>query len=135
MPETGSPIAVTLLGIFWAFGACAAALAGGTLIWRGTALDQLWTLNEPAYKVLAPVGTIVGPLFLLLSGTLLLTTIGWFRRWMWGWRMAVGVVSIQIAGDCVNLVRGDYVRGGTGVVVAGALLLFLLRHQVREQFS
>jgi hypothetical protein len=97
MLETRSPIAVTLLGIFWAFGACAAALAGGTLIWSGTAFDQVWTLNEPAYKVLAPVGSVVGPLFLLVSATLALTTIGWFRRWMWGWRMAVGVISVQSA--------------------------------------
>ena len=37
-----------------------AFLAGTTLVWPGTALDQVWALNPRAYRELAPVGGIIG---------------------------------------------------------------------------
>jgi hypothetical protein len=36
--------------------------------------------------------------------------------------------------DIVNCIRGDWLRGGTGVIVAGALLLFLLQPKIRATF-
>jgi len=37
-------------------------------------------------------------------------------------------------GDIIKLVRGDWLRGGTGAIVAGALLLCLLTTRVRAAF-
>jgi hypothetical protein len=108
--------------------------AGMTLVWRGTALDRMSALNPTAYRQLVPLGGIVGPMFLLLSATLATASVGWFRRRFWGWGLAVIIISTRIAGDSVNLVRGDFVRGGTGVAIAGALLLYLLRPKVRTTF-
>jgi hypothetical protein len=31
--------------------------------------------------------------------------------------------------------RGDFLRGGTGVIIAGALLLFLLQLKIRAAFA
>ena len=50
---------------------------------------------------------------------LVLSGIGWFRCQRWGWRLAVGIIATQVEGDIINLVRGDWLRGGIGVVVAG----------------
>ena len=125
---------MTAVGVFLVFGACMAALAGTTLVWRGTALDKLWALNESAHKQLAPAGRSVGPLFLLLSATLTAAAVGWFKRRLWGWRLAVGIIATQVAGDLVNVVRGDFLRGGTGLTIAGALLFYLLRPKVRATF-
>ena len=111
-----------------------AAIAGFTLVWRGTALDTVWTLNKAAYRELLPAGRSVGCLFLLLSITLVAASVGWFKRRLWGWGLAVGVISTQVAGDLVNLVRGDLMRGGTGLTIAGALLFYLLRPHVRAAF-
>jgi hypothetical protein len=122
----------TAMGIFFFFGATMASLAATTLIWRGTTLDRIWALNPAAYKQLAPQGSIVGFLFLLLA----LTTagVGWLRHRLWGWRLAVAIIAVQILGDLVNCIRGDLLRGVTGVVIAGALLAFLLRRKTRETF-
>jgi len=109
-------------------------LAGMTLVWRGTTLDRMWALNPTAYRKLAPLGGTVGPLFLLLSATMAIASVGWFKRRFWGWGLAVGIISTQVAGDSINLVRGDFVRGGTGLAIAGALLLYLLRPKVRTTF-
>lgn len=112
-----------------------AGLAAITLLLPGTPLDELWVLNPIAYKRLAPLGRTVGILFLLLGAALATAGVGWFRRRLWGWRFAVVIIAIQVVGDVVNCVRGDLLRGGIGVIIAGALLLFLLRPRVRAAFT
>lgn len=123
------------MGIFLFFGAIMASLAATTLLLRGTALDRIWDLNPTAYKQLAPLSGTVGILFLLLGSALTIAGIGWFRRRLWGWRLAVLIIATQVLGDVVNCVRGDLLRGGTGVIIAGALLLFLLQPRIRALFA
>ena len=112
-----------------------ASLAATALLWRGTPLDRIWALNPRAYKQLQPLGRTVGILFLLLGLALSTAGIGWFRRRLWGWRLAVVIIATQVLGDVVNLVKGDLLRGGIGVLIAGALLLFLLRPKIRAAFA
>jgi hypothetical protein len=112
-----------------------ASLAGTTLVWPGTALSKLWALNAAAYRQLAPLGWRVGILFLGLGAALAAAGVGWFRRSLWGWRLALVIIAIQVTGDLVSLRRGDFVRGGTGVAIAGGLLLYLLRRNVRAFFE
>jgi hypothetical protein len=124
----------TAIGIFLFFGATMASLAAITLLWRGTALDGIWVLNPTAYRELMPLGGSVGILFLLLAATLTVAGIGWFRRRRWGWRLAIAIIATQVLGDVVSCVRGDFLRGGIGVIIAGGLLLLLLRSKVRAAF-
>ncbi len=88
-----------------------------------------------AYRQLAPLGGTVGILFVLLGAALTAAGIGWFRRRFWGWRLAVAIIAVQVLGDVVNCLRGDWLRGGTGVIIAGALLLFLLQPRIRATFA
>src|SRR5260370_40978369 len=129
------PPGFTAVGIFLLFGAVMASLAATTLLWQGTRLDRLWDLNPMAYKQLAPLGTRVGIFFLLLGAALTTAGVGWFRQRLWGWRLAVVIIATQVLGDVVNCVRGDLLRGGTGLIIAGALLLFLLQPKVRAAFA
>jgi hypothetical protein len=124
----------TAIGIFLFFGATMASLAAITLLWRGTALDGVWALNPTAYKELTRLGGSVGILFLLLGAALTVAGVGWFRHRLWGWRLAIAIIATQVLGDVVNCVRGDFLRGGVGVIIAGGLLLFLLRSKMRAAF-
>jgi hypothetical protein len=126
---------MTAMGIFLLFGAVMASLAGTTLVWRGTALDNMWALNPRAYKELAPFGRAVGIPFLLLSFALAVASIGWFKYRLWGWRLAVAIIATQVLGDLVNAFMGDVVRGSIGFVIAVALLVYLLRPEVRAAFA
>ena len=128
-------MAMRAVGVFLVFGACMSGLAGTTLVWQGTALDKVWDLNPGAYRKLVPLGRAVGLLFLLLSATMFVASVAWFKRRFWGWGLAVGIISTQIAADAVNLFSGDYLRGGTGLTIAGALLYYLLRPEVRNTFQ
>jgi len=81
------------------------------------------------------LGRTVGILFLLLAAALTAAGIGWFLHRLWGWRLAVAIIATQVLGDVVNCGRGDLLRGGTGVIIASGLLLFLLQPKVRATFA
>ena len=129
------PLGFVAVGTFLFFGAMMASLAATTLLWRGTVLDRAWRLNPAAYRRLAPLGSKIGLVFLLLSTALLLSGVGWFHRRLWAWKLAVVIVATQVLGDVVNLARGDLLRGATGVVIASAFLLYLFSSQIRVEFS
>jgi len=95
----------------------------------------VWAINAPAYARLAPLRKTVGIPFLLLGATLAVAGAGWFKRRLWGWRLAVAIISTQVLGDMVNAFMGDLVRGGVGFVIAGGLLVYLLRPEVRAAFT
>jgi len=133
-PGTKRVRGFTAVGVFLLFGMSMASLAGATLVSRGTFLDGIWLLNPSAYKQLVPLGRSVGAAFLLLAVALGAAAVGWFRRRLWGWKLAVSLIGIQVIGDILNLLRGDFVRGPTGIVVAGALLIYLLRRDVKGTF-
>ena len=74
-------------------------------------------------------------LFLLLSGVMAVAGIGWFLRRPWGWVLAVVIITVQVLGDLVNFLRGDFIRGGVGAIIAGTLLLYLVSSNVRKNFA
>ena len=111
-----------------------ASFAGTTLIWQGTFLDHIWVLNMPAYRQLAPFGRTAGVLFLILSAALGVAGVGWFERQLWGWWLAVVIITTQVLGDLFSIFMGHFARGAAGVLIASALLLYLLRPVVRSAF-
>jgi hypothetical protein len=128
------PLGFSVFGVFLFFGSAMAGLAATTLLNPGTFLDHAWRLNPSAYRQLSSLGTKVGLLFVLLSAALLASGIGWFRRQRWGWRLAVAIIATQVFGDLVNLVSGEWLRGTVGVVMAGALLVYILSPRIRAAF-
>jgi len=127
-------LVVVGVGVFLLFGCSMAVLAGTMLLWPRTVLDRLWSLNPAAHKALASFGNSIGPLFYVLGIVLVTASVGWFKRRIWGWRLTVAIISTQVVGDFVNLIRGDLLRGCIGLLIAGSLLMFLLRSNVRTMF-
>jgi len=67
--------------------------------------------------------------------TLAFTGMGWFKRRLWGWALAVAVIATQVLGGAVNIFMGRIVEGGIGVAIAGALLFYALRADVKSVFQ
>jgi hypothetical protein len=130
-----APLGLTAMGIFLIFGALMATLAGITLVWRGTALERMWTLNPRAYERLTPFGKLGGIAFMLLGTILAVASMGWFKRSLWGWRLAVAIIATQVLEDLVSVSLGRIVEGGIGAIVAAALLFYLLQDPVRSSFG
>jgi hypothetical protein len=120
--------------VFLLFGTAMALLAATTLLFSGTPLDRVWSLNPRAHQELAPFGKMAGVGFALLAATLALAAVGWFRRRRWGWRLAVPLIAVQVLGNLVNLFRGRVVEGAVGITIAGALLVYLFRKPIRILF-
>jgi dolichol kinase len=123
------------MGIFLFLGSSMAALAAFTLLWRGTLVDRVWKLNPSAYSQLLSHPRSFGCGFGLLSLALFVAGYGWFRQRFWGWNLAVVIVSMQVLGDAANCIRGDYGRGVIGLLIAGALLAYLLSPGVKNTFT
>lgn len=76
----------------------------------------------------------LGAAFLLLALAMGMAAAGWFLRRGWGWRLTVAIIATQVVADLFNLLRGDFLRGPVGLLIAGALLVYLLRSSVRQAF-
>ena len=133
--RSSPPAGITAIGVFWFFGAVMAAYACVTLFWPGTILDRLWELNISAHVQLLLMGRAIAFLFLVLGAALLATGIGWSKRRAWGWTLGVILLATQVTGDLANAAMGEYVRGGVGVLIAGSLLFYLLRPNVKQVFG
>jgi len=78
-----------------------------------------------AYKELAPHGKAAGIPFVFLGVTpSLLAWVG--SSAAFGVRLAVSIIAVQVLGDLVNAFMAISL-GGVGFVIAGALLVYLLR--------
>ena len=134
-PSTATRVFLPLFGCFLTFATIMSGLAGILLLFPGTRLDLMWELNPSAHEQLARFGALPGILFLCLSVILMATTVGWFRRRRWAWQLAVIVIAAQIFGDLFNVFSGRVGEGVLGVVIAGSLLFYLVRPNVRHSFG
>jgi len=46
----------------------------------------------------------------------------------------VVIIATQVLGDLIGIFMGHFVRGTTRVTIAGALLFYLFRTEVRDAF-
>jgi hypothetical protein len=133
-PQT-RPAGFFALGAFFFFGAMMATLAATTLLRPGTMLDRAWVLNRPGHDQLASVGRWIGIPFLIFAVVLFLAGLGWFKRRRWGWLLGVGVIAVNLIGDLIHFIAGDWLRSTVGVVIAGALLVYITRPRLRVYFQ
>jgi hypothetical protein len=128
------PAGFVALGVFFFSGSVMATYAAVTLLKPGTFLDRGWVLNPSAHVQLISLGRIAGFGFIVLALALLLAGLGWLRRHYWGWMLGTSVIAVNLLGDLVNSARGEWRKGGVGVVIAGLLLVYMTRPGVRNYF-
>ena len=122
------------IGAFFLFGATMSGYAAITLLKPGTVLDRLWVLNKTGHAQFASLGKGAGFGFIVLSALLCSASVGWFKRRYWGWALGTTIVAFNAAGDLVNLVIGEHLKGAVGVAIAGLLLIYMTRTEVRNFF-
>ena len=123
------------IGIFLLWGAAMATLAGTTLIFPGTVLDRVWVVNPKGHAGLISLGRWVGFLFPVLGSLLAVAGIGWLKRRFWGWMLAVLLIGGNAFGDAIRMASGTWLEGAVGVLIAGALLLYIASFRVRNYFE
>jgi hypothetical protein len=114
---------------FFGFGAMMCALALALLFFPGSALDSLWRLNPEARLAFQSLGSWSFVLMLTVGTACIFAAIGLWRGTVWGTRLALTILSLNIIGDLVNtLLRHDY-RALIGLPVGAAMIFFLVRSE------
>jgi hypothetical protein len=118
---------------FFAFGATMCLLSVMLLVFPGTKLDSLWSLNPDAHVAFQSLGGWSILLMVVVGAGCALAAIGLWRAAIWGVQLAVAILFCNIIGDLVNaLMRRDY-RSLIGLPIAGAMIFYLIRFNTRRE--
>lgn len=124
-----------LFALFFAFGALMCALTVVLLVFPGTDLDSLWRLNPAAHSGFQFLGKAAVWLMFVLGIGCALTAIGIWGNSLWGMRLALVILSLNIIGDLFNaLVRHD-LRTLIGLPIGGAMIVYFLREMRKPAIS
>jgi hypothetical protein len=120
---------IKLIAAFFAFGATMCTLTIVLLLFPGTVLDSLWSLNPNAHTAFQSIGKIASLLMLVVGTACGFAAIGLWQSSLWGIRLALIILSLNIVGDLFNaLVRHDY-RALIGLPIGGAMIFYLARYR------
>lgn len=101
------------------------------LLFPGTALDSLWRLNPDAHSAFQSIDGWSIAIMFLIGSTCLFAAIGLRRGAVWGSRLAIIVLAVNLIGDLSNtLFRHDF-RALVGVPIAAVMILYLVRFEKR----
>jgi hypothetical protein len=120
------PAGMKVLVVFFAFGATACAVTVAALLRPGGPLDIVWRLNPEAHLAFQKIGTTLSVLLMFVVGTACAwAAVGLARQKEWGRRLAIGILAVNLIGDCVSaLVRHDP-RTLIGLPIGGAMIAYL----------
>ncbi len=97
-------------------------------------MEVIWLAYPPRRGILMPYHASLGPGFLGLAVVMAAASVGCFLQRRWGWRLAVTIFAVNGLSDAGQLIVGHVVEGAIGVVVAGAILFYLMRASVRAEY-
>jgi len=105
------------------------------LLFPGTALDPLWRLNPDAHVAFQSVGKWAVLLMFVVATGCAFAAVGLWRSSLWGIRIALIILSLNIIGDLLNaLGRHDY-RALIGLPIGGAMIFYLVRYRKADNSS
>ncbi len=123
------PRGVTLLTIFFLFGALMAGVTALLLLFPGTAMDALWRLNPQAREGFVAIGKTAVLMMLIVCAACATTAAGLWRSTRWGYWMALAILSLDIVGDTLNSVVNRDWRTLIGLPIGGLLIVYLHRNR------
>jgi len=129
------PKGVIVVAAFGFAGTGLALLTGAMLLWPGTRFDWLWRLNESAHAGFVTLGRGAAILLFGVGAATFAAARGLMLGRRWGWRLAVAIFAVNVAGDLVRFAMGDWLKGAAGLLIGGAFLLYLLRSHVKCYFA
>lgn len=129
------PIGVTALSAFFCFGAFVSGVASVSLLAPGGPLDLMWRLNPRAHDAFGRIGFVASLLLAVVSVSCAAAAYGFTTGRRWGYRLGVGLLVINLAGDVINVVSGAEIRALAGVPIVALLLWYLSSGPVKSYFS
>jgi hypothetical protein len=117
---------IKVLVAFFVFGATACAVTIAMLLAPAGRVGFLWRLNPEAQVGFQRIGTAFSVLLMLGVGlACACAAVG--LAWQKGWarRLAIGILAVNLIGDCVNFVARHDPRTLIGLPIGGAMIIYL----------
>jgi hypothetical protein len=99
------------------------------LLFPGTALDELWRLNPDAHAVFQAIGGWSIAIMLLVGTACLIAASGLWRGTLWGTRVAILILVVNMIGDLSNALLNYDFRTLIGLPIAAAMIVYLARSE------
>ena len=129
-----APVGVVALTAFFVFGATMAGTACLALLFPASEWSRIWQLNPDAQAAFQAMGPWAIVLMFCVAAACALSAIGLSRRALWGHRLAIAVLLVNLAGDLGNAIgRGD-ARTLIGLPIAGAMIGYLMTPGIKRHF-
>jgi uncharacterized membrane protein (DUF2068 family) len=129
------PLGVTALSIFFTLGTIPSIATALALAFPGAWSDAMWQFKPRAQQDFSLLGVWAIPLMLVVAVACAGAAAGLWKGRRWGYRIALGLLSINLLGDVFNaFVRGDW-RTLIGIPIGGAMLAYLLSPAIRKCFG
>lgn len=116
---------ITVLSLFFVFGATMSVLAAVMLLFPGTPLEPLWRLNPRAHQAFAAMGLLAVLLMALVWAACAAAALGLWRCARWGYWVALVVLGVNLAGDAINAFVAHDWRTLIGLPVGGVMIAYL----------
>jgi uncharacterized membrane protein (DUF2068 family) len=129
------PVRITALSLFFAAGAIISGSAALSLLLSRTFLIQMWRLNPRAQIGLAASGGWGILLLALVCIGCALAAVGLWRTKIWGYRIAIAMLLINLTGDIYNTVSGNEPRAIIGIPIVLLILAFVTPRKIRQHFT
>jgi hypothetical protein len=124
-----------MLTVFFWFGTAMSGVTCLALLLPKTRLAAVWRLNPEAHTGFQAMGAWAVVLMLVVAIACMLSAIGLSRRTLWGQKVAISILVINIAGDVGNaVIRGD-LRTLIGIPIGASMIGYLLTRGVRTQLG
>ena len=127
-------VGITVLSFFFALGSVIAGVTCVALLAPGSWLSFLWRFNPAARVAFYALGAWALILMLGVALACAFAARGLWVRAVWGRRLAVVLLAINLIGDVLNaFIRGD-LRMLIGIPIGAALIAYLSSGRVRSHF-
>ena len=108
-------------------------LAAMMLLFPNSPLAPLWQLNPRARDGFAAMGLGAVLLMGVVCVACAIAATGLFRSKRWGYALALLILSVNLAGDAVNVLLLRDWRASIGIPVGGLMILYLVSR--RKSFA
>jgi hypothetical protein len=126
MTNRGRPLGITALSLFFVFGVAMSGLAAMMLLFPGSAVEPLWRLNPHAHEGFAAMGAWAVLLMGTVCAACATAALGLWRGARWGYWIALGILSVNLAGDAANVFIARDWRTLVGLPIGGAMIAYLV---------
>jgi hypothetical protein len=107
----------------------ASTIAMITLLFPGTALDQLWSVNPEGHEGMQRLGPFAIVLMGVVCATCATIAIGLWKERRWGVTLAIAGLGTNLVSDVVTALLRHQLITLIGVPIAAGLIFYLVRLQ------